>query len=199
MYLTYHPIFLAQVAIKKAAPFRQFITHGFVLDESGRKMSKSLGNVIEPSAVIKGRKNDQAFPPRGPDVLRLWVAATDYTSDITIGPSVLEKVSEAQRKLRVTFRFALSNLYDFQRSEMIPLEQLEPVHNLLNFLPFKGSKNKKNTILIDQKARQICHLPPIPTSGKGSSVLQSAWLQAGFSGLYQLYFCGSLLLLLWFG
>lgn len=92
------------VATKGHAPYKAVLTHGFVVDEKGRKMSKSLGNVIDPLKVI-----DQM----GADVMRLWVASADYRSDLANSPSIMKQVSEAYRKIRNTARFLMSNLYDF--------------------------------------------------------------------------------------
>ena len=83
------------------APYRQCATHGWTLDEQGRAMSKSLGNVIEPQELIK---------QYGADVLRLWVASVEFTDDIVISATILTRLSEAYRKLRNTFRYALGNL-----------------------------------------------------------------------------------------
>ncbi len=85
-------------------PFKSVLTHGFVVDGEGRKMSKSLGNVISPLDIIKDS---------GADILRLWVAASDYNEDIRISKEILKRLSEAYRKIRNTLRFILSNLYDF--------------------------------------------------------------------------------------
>ncbi|MFA5101428.1 MAG: isoleucine--tRNA ligase, partial [Candidatus Omnitrophota bacterium] len=85
-------------------PFKSVLTHGFVVDGDGRKMSKSLGNVIAPNDIIKNS---------GVDILRLWVASSDYNEDIRISPQILQRLSEAYRKIRNTAKFILSNLYDF--------------------------------------------------------------------------------------
>jgi isoleucyl-tRNA synthetase len=85
-------------------PFKSVLTHGFVVDGDGRKMSKSLGNVIAPNDIIKNS---------GADILRLWVASSDYNEDIRISTQILARLSEAYRKIRNTARFILSNLYDF--------------------------------------------------------------------------------------
>jgi isoleucyl-tRNA synthetase len=80
------------------------LTHGFVVDEQGRKQSKSLGNVVDPAKVIK---------QMGADILRLWVSSADYRSDLAASPSILKQTTEAYRKIRNTCRFLLGNLYDF--------------------------------------------------------------------------------------
>ncbi|MFZ5799793.1 MAG: isoleucine--tRNA ligase, partial [Candidatus Omnitrophota bacterium] len=95
------------IAIDKQPPFKAVLTHGFVVDGSGRKMSKSMGNVISPLEVIKDF---------GADILRLWVASSDYKEDIRISQQILERLIEAYRKIRNTLRFLLSNLYDFNPS-----------------------------------------------------------------------------------
>ncbi len=95
---------LTAVGTRGMAPYRTVLTHGFVVDGEGRKMSKSLGNVISPQEVIKRY---------GAEVLRLWVAAEDYREDIRISEEILKRLSEAYRRIRNTIRFILGNLYDF--------------------------------------------------------------------------------------
>jgi isoleucyl-tRNA synthetase len=95
---------LVGVGTRGHAPYRGVLTHGFVVDNHGRKMSKSLGNVIAPQQVMKDH---------GADVLRLWVALVDYRDEIRLGKEVLARTVEAYRKIRNTFRYLLSNLYDF--------------------------------------------------------------------------------------
>jgi len=92
------------MAIDDKLPFETVLTHGHVVDDQGRKMSKSLGNVIAPQDIIKDY---------GADILRLWVAASDYNEDIRISKEMLARLAEAYRKIRNTARFILSNLYDF--------------------------------------------------------------------------------------
>ncbi|MBU1726991.1 MAG: isoleucine--tRNA ligase [Candidatus Omnitrophica bacterium] len=95
---------IPSVCIENKPPFKSVLTHGFVVDGDGRKMSKSLGNVISPFDIIKDY---------GADILRLWVASSDYNEDIRISKEILSRLSEAYRKFRNTARFILSNLYDF--------------------------------------------------------------------------------------
>ncbi|PPR16345.1 MAG: Isoleucine--tRNA ligase [Alphaproteobacteria bacterium MarineAlpha9_Bin3] len=95
------------------APFDAVLTHGFVLDGQGRKMSKSIGNVISPQEIIK---------QSGSDILRLWVAMTDVTEDVRISPEVLKGVSESYRRLRNTIRFTIGALNDYSESESIDIE-----------------------------------------------------------------------------
>jgi isoleucyl-tRNA synthetase len=95
---------LASVGTRKKAPYRTVLTHGFVVDGQGKKMSKSLGNVVAPQEVIKGN---------GAEILRLWVSAEDYRDDIRISKEILARLTEAYRKIRNTCRFLLGNAYDF--------------------------------------------------------------------------------------
>jgi isoleucyl-tRNA synthetase len=100
-------------------PFRQVLTHGFFIDEDGRKMSKSLGNTIEPQDIIKDS---------GADVLRLWVSSVDYREEMRISKEILARVVEAYRKIRNTARILAGNLYDFDPGrDMVPVARLEPV------------------------------------------------------------------------
>src|SRR5688572_6955840 len=100
-------------------PFREVLTHGFLVDLQGRKMSKSLGNVIQPQEVIK---------ESGAEILRLWVASSDYRGDISYGKQVFARVIEAYRKIRNTCRYLLANLYDFDpATDLVPVEQLQEV------------------------------------------------------------------------
>ncbi|MFA6357680.1 MAG: isoleucine--tRNA ligase [Candidatus Omnitrophota bacterium] len=95
---------ISSVCIDEQAPFKEVLTHGFVVDGDGRKMSKSAGNVISPFTIIKDY---------GADILRMWVASSDYNEDIRISSIILTRLAEAYRKIRNTARFILSNLYDF--------------------------------------------------------------------------------------
>lgn len=94
---------------KPIAPYKTVVTHGYVLDNESRKMSKSLGNVISPLHIIQGGKGADE-PAYGIDVLRLWVARSDYTADPPIGSTIVHKTAETLRKLRNTARFMLANL-----------------------------------------------------------------------------------------
>lgn len=94
------------------APFKNLITHGFVLDEKGRKMSKSLGNVISPITVITGGPNLQKEPAYGTDVLRLWAVSMQYSGDVAMSTVALKQAAEILRKLRMTARYLLGSLRD---------------------------------------------------------------------------------------
>jgi isoleucyl-tRNA synthetase len=100
-------------------PYRQVLTHGFFIDEDGRKMSKSLGNTIEPQDIIK---------QSGADVLRLWVASVDYREEMRISKEILSRVVEAYRKIRNTMRYLVANLYDFDPvADAVPRAEMEEV------------------------------------------------------------------------
>jgi isoleucyl-tRNA synthetase len=116
---------LTSVANNGISPFKTVLTHGFVLDEKGRKMSKSLGNIIDPMVVMDGGKNQQKDPAYGADVVRLWVSSVDYSSDVLIGPTVLKQLSDAYRKIRNTARYLLSNVHDFDPAkDAVPYAEL---------------------------------------------------------------------------
>jgi isoleucyl-tRNA synthetase len=100
-------------------PYHQVVTHGFIVAEDGRKMSKSLGNSIEPQDIIKGS---------GADILRLWVAMSDYTQEVRLSREILARAVEAYRKIRNTCRYLLGNLYDFnQAADRVGFENLQEV------------------------------------------------------------------------
>ncbi|MCI1279747.1 MAG: isoleucine--tRNA ligase [Nitrospira sp.] len=112
----FHSALLAGVITDHRAPYKAVLTHGFVLDGAGRKMSKSAGNVVAPQDVIK---------QSGAEILRLWVSAQDYREDLRISQEILNHLIEAYRKIRNTCRFLLSNLYDFDPAQhRVPFEQL---------------------------------------------------------------------------
>ncbi|WP_036485662.1 isoleucine--tRNA ligase [Myxosarcina sp. GI1] len=104
---------LTSVAVNDIAPYKTVLTHGYVVDEQGRKMSKSLGNGVDPNIIIEGGNNQKKEPPYGADVLRLWVSSVDYSSDVRIGGNILKQLADIYRKIRNTARFLLGNLHDF--------------------------------------------------------------------------------------
>ncbi len=106
----FHSSLLESCGTRGRAPYDSVLTHGFVLDEKGRKMSKSTGNVVAPQSVIKDS---------GADILRLWVAASDYADDLRIGKEILSTFSETYRKLRNTLRWMLGALAHFQSSDAV--------------------------------------------------------------------------------
>ncbi len=109
---------LTSVAMHGEAPYRQVLTHGFTVDAEGRKMSKSLGNVIAPQQVMK---------TLGADVLRLWVAAADYRQEMSASDEILRRVADAYRRIRNTVRFLLGNLDGFEPGQCLPLEAMLPL------------------------------------------------------------------------
>ena len=112
----FHSALLAGMTTDRRAPYKAVLTHGFVVDGQGKKMSKSAGNVVAPQDVIK---------QLGAEILRLWVAAQDYREDLRISQEILNHLVEAYRKIRNTCRFLLSNLYDFDPARhRVPYEQL---------------------------------------------------------------------------
>ena len=115
----FHSSLLMSEALYQRAPYRGVLTHGFTVDEKGRKMSKSLGNVIAPDKVMNSL---------GADVLRLWVAATDYSGEMSISDEILKRTADSYRRLRNTVRYLLGNLHGFD-----PARDAVPVVDLLDF------------------------------------------------------------------
>ena len=112
----FHSSLLAAVGTRGRAPYKEVLTHGFVVDGEGRKMSKSLGNVIAPQEVMSSY---------GAEILRLWVAAEDYRDDVRLSTEILTRLVEGYRRIRNTCRYLLGNLYDFDpRQHLVPREAL---------------------------------------------------------------------------
>ncbi|NGZ28990.1 MAG: isoleucine--tRNA ligase, partial [Magnetococcales bacterium] len=112
----FHSSLLAAIGSGRSAPYRAVLTHGFVVDGKGRKMSKSLGNVVAPEKVIQ---------QYGVDILRMWASAEDYTGDIRISDEILKGLSEAYRRIRNTMRFLLGNLDGFDPArEQVSFQQM---------------------------------------------------------------------------
>jgi len=115
----FHSSLLIGTAIEGGAPYREVVTCGFILDESGDKMSKSSGTALSPQDVIK---------QSGADILRLWVSVSDYTDDMPFGPQILARTSEGYRKIRNTARFLLANLSDFDPAQdAVSVDRLQPL------------------------------------------------------------------------
>ena len=115
----FHSSLLVGLSTRDAAPFREVVTHGFVVDEQGRKMSKSLGNSVEPQEIIAHG---------GAEILRLWVTMVDYREEVRIGKQILARVVEAYRKIRNTLRILAANLYDFDPAvDGLPVNRLHEV------------------------------------------------------------------------
>jgi len=110
---------LTALVLEKQAPMKTIVTHGFTVDDQGRKMSKSVGNVVTPAQMME---------QLGTDGLRLWAASIDYADDAVVSPVLIENVKEVYRKIRNTARFLLSNLYDYDHAkDAIALEKLLPL------------------------------------------------------------------------
>ena len=109
---------LTSVATKGKAPYKEVLTHGYTVDEQGRKMSKSVGNVIAPQTMIK---------QYGADILRLWVLSSDYKSDVSISNGIMKQVAEVYRKIRNTARYILGNISDFNVNEPVKYDKLEEI------------------------------------------------------------------------
>jgi len=119
----FHSSLLAAVGTAGRAPYKQVLTHGFVVDGQGRKMSKSVGNVIVPQEVMDRY---------GAEVLRLWVAAVNYRDDVPISDAFLRDLAEGYRRIRNTCRFLLGNLYDFDpAADAVPITQMLALDRLI--------------------------------------------------------------------
>jgi isoleucyl-tRNA synthetase len=115
----FHSALLTSAALRDDAPYRAVLTHGFVLDENGRPMSKSAGNGTTPEEIIQ---------KYGADILRLWVSASDYRDDVSLSPQILTGLAEGYRKIRNTLRYALGNLFDFDPAkDLVPAGEMEPI------------------------------------------------------------------------
>lgn len=114
----FHSSILTSVAINKHAPYKQVLTHGFTVDQKGRKMSKSLGNIIAPQKLLK---------TLGADIIRLWVCSADYRGEMTVSNEILDRMSDAYRRIRNTARYLLSAINDFdpERHTVAPEDMLE--------------------------------------------------------------------------
>lgn len=113
----FHSSLLCSVACTGHAPYKAVLTHGFTMDGEGRKMSKSIGNVVAPQDVINRY---------GADVMRLWISSVDYQGDVRLSDKIIKSMSDVYRKIRNTFRYLLGNLYDFDpKKDTVPYENLE--------------------------------------------------------------------------
>ncbi len=118
----FHSSLLESCGTRGRAPYDVVLTHGFVLDEQGRKMSKSIGNVTAPQDVIK---------QSGADILRMWVCASDYADDLRIGPEILKTTVETYRKLRNTVRWMLGSLAHFHEDERVKFDKMPELERLM--------------------------------------------------------------------
>ncbi len=110
----FHSSLLTGVAINNHAPYKQVLTHGFVVDKDGKKMSKSIGNVVSPTDVVN---------TLGADILRLWVASADYRGEMTISDEILNRAADGYRRIRNTMRFMLGNLNEFSESDALDMAE----------------------------------------------------------------------------
>lgn len=124
---------LTSVGVEERAPYQAVLTHGFIVDEEGRKMSKSLGNVVDPLDVVSRL---------GADVLRLWVVSSDYSSDVAVSEQILQRTVDVYRRIRNTIRFMLGNLYDFQpEKDSIDFENMTCIDRYI-LMKFKQLNNQ---------------------------------------------------------
>lgn len=115
----FHSSLLESVGTREKAPYHSVLTHGFVVDGEGKKMSKSLGNIVAPEEVIK---------KYGAEIIRLWVAAEDYRNDIKISQDILKQLTDGYRRIRNTFRFMIGNLFDFDsKKNALKVEDMEEI------------------------------------------------------------------------
>ncbi len=152
----FHSSLLTSIAMNHAEPYKAVLTHGYVIDIEGRKMSKSLGNVIAPETIIQSK---------GADILRLWAASIDYRGDIFISDEILERAADTYRRLRNTARFLLANLSGFDpKKDLVPSNQML---SLDRFIVDKARVLQKEIIeaydnyqfhQIYQKIHQFCSL-----------------------------------------
>src|SRR6185312_6128332 len=118
----FHSSLLESCGTRGQPPFDVVLTHGFVLDEQGRKMSKSVGNVVSPQDVMK---------ESGADILRMWVAASDYADDLRIGKEILKTTVDTYRKLRNTLRWLLGSLHHFHEQDRVSLDQMPELEKFI--------------------------------------------------------------------
>ncbi len=136
---------LTSVAMRDVAPYRNVLTHGFTVDAKGEKMSKSRGNVVAPQKVIKSL---------GADIIRLWVASSDYSREMTVSDEILRRMADAYRRLRNTTRFLLANLHDFDpEKHLLPNEELVALDRWLI-----GQAHRLQTEILDAYAHYQFHL-----------------------------------------
>ena len=176
---------LTSVAMHGRAPYKGVLTHGFTVDARGRKMSKSMGNVIVPQKVIK---------VMGADILRLWVAATDYSAEMNISDEILTRMADSYRRIRNTARYLLANLSGFDETRQLPVNDmlaldqwaLQRAHDLQNEI--LGAYEKFQFHLIYQKVHHFCvvdmggfyldilkdRMYTMPTNSRGRRSAQSA-------------------------
>ena len=133
----FHSSLLESVGSRGKAPFEAILTHGFVLDDKGRKMSKSLGNTVNPQDILRDF---------GADILRLWVAGSDYYEDLRIGPEIIKHHTDHYRRLRNTLRYLLGSLNDFSKNEKVDYDNLPQLEKWLLHRTYEMNNSIKEKI-----------------------------------------------------
>ena len=133
----FHSSLLQSCGTRGRAPYKGVLTHGFVLDEQGRKMSKSLGNVIAPQKIIE---------QNGADILRLWVVSSDYYDDLRIGPEIIKRQSDHYRRIRNTLRYLLGALDGFDIGEELDYDKMEELEKWVLHRLFEIDKSVRKKI-----------------------------------------------------
>jgi isoleucyl-tRNA synthetase len=142
----FHSSLLESCGTRGRAPYDGVLTHGFVMAEDGRKMSKSLGNNVAPQTVVQ---------QYGADILRLWVVASDYSEDLRIGPEIIKQQVDVYRRLRNTLRYLLGNLADLESAERLPVERMSK-QELAEQLPELERWLLHRLASLDQQLRRAC-------------------------------------------
>ncbi|CAH0526788.1 isoleucine--tRNA ligase [Vibrio hippocampi] len=147
---------ISSIAMKDEAPYKQVLTHGFVVDGHGRKMSKSIGNVVAPKDVTN---------KLGADILRLWVASTDYTGEVAVSDEILKRSADAYRRIRNTARFFLANLNGFNpETDIVPVEEMVALDRWAVGRAFAAQEeiikayDEYNTHAVTQRLMQFCSI-----------------------------------------
>ncbi len=146
---------IASMALEGKSPFDSILTHGFVMDGEGKKMSKSAGNVVAPQDVMK---------QYGADILRLWVASVDYSQDVRLSKEILERIADAYRKIRNTFRYLIANLYDFDpKADFVNPGNMDPVDQYISekskeiFIAIQKSYDHFDFLKVFQLSYELCN------------------------------------------
>jgi isoleucyl-tRNA synthetase len=147
---------MTSIAGKGEAPYKQVLTHGFTVDADGKKMSKSIGNTVSPQDVMN---------KLGADILRLWVASTDYRSEITVSDEILKRAADAYRRIRNTARFLLANLNGFNPdTDLVPFEQMVSLDQWAvqrakaTQQDIVDAYEKYDFLVVNQKLMQFCSI-----------------------------------------
>ncbi len=143
----FHSSLLASVGTRGRAPYKAVLTHGYVVDGEGKKMSKSVGNVIAPQEIID---------KHGAEILRMWVASVDYTEDIRISDEILSRTVDAYRRIRNTCRFLLGNIFDLTPETLVPVEALQPLDRYALEL-FARRHEKNRQAYIEYEFHKVFH------------------------------------------